>query len=462
MAERTRITIIGGGVAGYPAALRSASLGAEVNLIEREAVGGTCLHWGCIPTKALLQSAEILAHIRDAESFGIRVRGVELDFQAVTDRKAAVVERLAKGVRSLLAAGKIRVLNGTAEFLDARTIRILETDERVTSDRILIASGSVPASPPIEGLESSGAWNSNDVLAMDHVPASAIIIGGGFIGIEFAQLLKAFGAEVTVLELMPQIIPGIDREIAVTLQRLLVRSGIKLVTDARVSKLSSKETHKHVRYTCGHRSEDLEAERIVLAAGRKPDFSHLGIERIGLDVSGGAIAVNDRMETSVPGIYAAGDVVGGIMLAHVAMAEGELAAVNMMGASRRMDHRTVPSCVYTRPEIASVGLTEEKARETADIDIGRFFFRANGKAVIMNETEGMVKIIGDRKSGQVLGVHILGPHATDLISETVLGIRLGMTIKDLARAIHPHPSLSEAIMEAAKTIADRQAASPRP
>lgn len=454
MAERTRITIIGGGVAGYPAAIRSASLGAEVTLIEREAIGGTCLNWGCIPTKALLQSAETLAHIRDSEVFGIRVRGFELDFQAVIERKAAVVERLAKGVRSLLAAGKIKVVNGTAEFVDSRTVRILETDERFTSDRILIATGSVPAYPAIEGLESSGAWNSNDVLAMDHVPARAIIIGGGFIGIEFAQVLKAFGSEVTVLELMPQIIPGIDREIAVTLRRLLVRSGIKIVTDARVSKLSSGGDHKNVRYICENRPEELEADRVILASGRKPDFSHLGIERIGLEVSRDAIAVNDRMETSVPGIYAAGDVVGGIMLAHVAMSEGELAAGNMMGANFRIDHRTVPSCVYTRPEIASVGLTEEKAKEIADIEIGRFFFRANGKAVIMNETEGMVKIIADRESGQVLGVHVLGPHATDLISEAVLGMRLGMTMKDLARAVHPHPSLSEAIMEAAKAIAD--------
>jgi dihydrolipoamide dehydrogenase len=253
---------------------------------------------------------------------------------------------------------------------------------------------------------------------------------------------------------MAQIIPGIDREIAVTLHRLLVRSGIKVVTGARVAKISAGGGQKSVLYTCEGRSEELETERIVLAAGRKPDFSYLGIDRVGLGVSKGAIAVNDRLETSVPGIYAAGDVIGGIMLAHVATAEGDLAARNMMGASFRMEHGTVPGCVYTQPEIATVGLTEDKAKEEADIEIGRFFFRANGKAVIMNETEGMVKIVGDRKSGHVLGVHILGPHATDLISEAVLGMRLGMTMKDLAEAIHPHPSLSETIMEAAQSVAD--------
>jgi dihydrolipoamide dehydrogenase len=454
MAEKKRITIIGGGVAGYPAAIRAARLGAEVTLIEREALGGTCLNWGCIPTKALLQSAETLACIRNSEIFGVRVSGFELDFQAVMNRKAAVVERLTKGVRSLLAAKKIRVVNGTAEFVDSRTVRIRETDEKVTSDNILIATGSVPSYPPIEGLESSGAWNSNDVLSMENIPSRAVIIGGGFIGIEYAQILKAFGTDVTVLELMPQIIPGIDREIAATLQRLLVRSGIKVVTGARVVRISAGGTQKSVLYTCEGRSEELETERIVLAAGRKPDFSYLGIDRVGLGVSKGAIAVNDRLETSVPGIYAAGDVIGGIMLAHVATAEGDLAAKNMMGASFRMEHGTVPGCVYTQPEIATVGLTEDKAKEEADIEIGRFFFRANGKAVIMNETEGMVKIVGDRKSGHVLGVHILGPHATDLISEAVLGMRLGMTMKDLAEAIHPHPSLSETIMEAAQAVAD--------
>jgi dihydrolipoamide dehydrogenase len=450
MAEKKRLTIIGGGVAGYPAAIRAARLGAEVTLIEREAIGGTCLNWGCIPTKALLQSAETMERIRESEVFGVRVSGFELDFQAVMKRKAAVVERLTKGVRSLLAAKKIRVVNGTAEFVDSRTVRVLETDEKITSERILIATGSKPAYPSIEGLESSGAWNSNDVLGMESAPTRVVIIGGGFIGVEFAQVLKAFGSDVTILEIMPQIVPGVDREIAVTLQRLLARSGIKVMTSARVGKISAGGAQKSVLYTCEDQSEELVTDRIILTTGRKPDFSHLGVDRIGLDAAKGAIAVNDRLETSVPGICAAGDVIGGIMLAHVAMAEGDLAARNMMGADLRMDYGTVPGCVYTRPEIASVGLTEEKAKAANDIEIGRFFFRANGKAVIMNEIDGMVKIVSDRKSGHVLGVHILGPHATDLISEAVLGMRLGMTVKDLAEAIHPHPSLSEAIMEAAQ------------
>jgi len=452
MAEKKRLTIIGGGVAGYPAAIRAARLGAEVTLIEREAIGGTCLNWGCIPTKALLQSAETMERIRESEVFGVRVSGFELDFQAVMKRKATVVERLTKGVRSLLAAKKIRVVTGTAEFVDSRTVRVLETDEKITSERTLIATGSKPAYPSIEGLESSAAWNSNDVLGMESVPARVVIIGGGFIGVEFAQVLKAFGSDVTILEIMPQIVPGVDREIAVTLQRLLARSGIKVMTSARVGKISAGGAQKSVLYTCEDQSEELVTDRIILTTGRKPDFSHLGIDRIGLDAVKGAIAVNDRLETSVPGICAAGDVIGGIMLAHVAMAEGDLAARNMMGADRRMDYGTVPGCVYTRPEIASVGLTEEKAKAANDIEIGRFFFRANGKAVIMNEIDGMVKIVSDRKSGHVLGVHILGPHATDLISEAVLGMRLGMTVKDLAEAIHPHPSLSEAIMEAAQAM----------
>jgi len=287
---------------------------------------------------------------------------------------------------------------------------------------------------------------------MESVPARTVIIGGGFIGVELAQVLKAFGSEVTILEVMPQIVPGVDREIAATLQRLLSRSGIKVMTSARVAKISAGGDRKSVFYACEDQSEELVTDRVILATGRKPDYSHLGIDRVGIDAAKGAIAVNDRLETSVPGIYAAGDVIGGIMLAHVATAEGNLAARNMMGAGLRMDHSTVPGCVYTRPEIASVGLTEEQAKAANDIEIGRFFFRANGKAVIMNEIDGMVKIVSDRKSGHVLGVHILGPHATDLISEAVLGMRLGMTTKDLAEAIHPHPSLSEVIMEAAQAM----------
>jgi dihydrolipoamide dehydrogenase len=454
MSEKKRFTIIGGGVAGYPAAIRAARSGAEVTLIEREAIGGTCLNWGCIPAKALLQSAETATRIRESEVFGVRVSGFELDFQTVMNRKAAVVERLTKGVGILLATKKIRVVNGTAEFLDSRTVRVLETDEKIKSDCILIATGSKPAYPLIEGLASSGAWNSSDVLGMESVPARVAIIGGGFIGVEFAQVLKAFGSDVTILELMPQIVPGVDREIAATLQRLLSRSGIKVITSARVGKISAGGAQKSVFYACEDRSEELVADRVILATGRKPDFSHLGIDHVGINAAKGAIAVNDRLETSVPGIYAAGDVTGGIMLAHAATAEGNLAARNMLGADLRMDYGTVPGCVYTRPEIASVGLTEEEAKAANDIEIGRFFFRANGKAVIMNEIDGMVKIVSDRKSGHVLGVHILGPHATDLISEAVLGMRLGMTTKDLAETIHPHPSLSEVIMEAAQTVAD--------
>lgn len=454
MAEKKRFTIIGGGVAGYPAAIRAARLGAEVTLIEREAIGGTCLNWGCIPTKALLQSAETMARIRESEVFGVRVSGFELDFRNVMNRKAAVIERLTKGVGSLLAAKKIRVVNGTAEFLDSRTVHVLETDEKIASDCILIATGSKPAYPPIEGLASSGVWNSNDILGMESVPARTVIIGGSFIGVELAQVLKAFGSDVTILEMMPQIVPGVDREIAATLQRLLTRSGIKVMTSARVAKISAGGTQKSIFFACEGQSEELVTDRVILATGRKPDFSRLGIDRVGLDAAKGAIAVNDRLETSVPGIYAAGDVIGGIMLAHVAMAEGNLVARNMLGADLRMGYGTVPGCVYTRPEIASVGLTEAQAKAANDIEIGRFFFRANGKAVIMNEIDGMVKIVSDRKSGHVLGVHILGPHATDLISEAVLGMRLGMTTKDLAEAIHPHPSLSEVIMEAAQGLAD--------
>jgi dihydrolipoamide dehydrogenase len=452
MADKTRITIIGGGVGGYPAAIRAARMGAEVTLIEKDALGGTCLNWGCIPTKALLQSATVARMMKKSDVFGIRCKGYEVDFGAVMARKNTVVAQLTRGVGALLKAKKVKVIQGTASFIDPKIVQVNETGEKILGDKILIASGSKPGRIPIEGIDGPDVMDSNQVLAMKALPKSVVVIGGGVIGVEFAQFLVGMGTEVTIIEMLPGLIPGVDKEIAALLEKQIAAAGVKIVTSCAVKGIAHKKTENTVTYTIGDKTETVTAEKVFLTVGRKPDFSLLDIDKAGVKHERGAIVVNEFMETNVPGIYAAGDVVGGIMLAHLASAEGECAVRNALGHREAMSYKAVPACIYTAPEVACVGLSEEQARERGEILIGRFPFRGNGKALVLNEVEGMVKIISDKKFGEVLGVHIVGPHATDLIAEAVLGMTLEMTAEDLAGAIHPHPTVSEAIMEAAMAI----------
>ena len=452
MAEKTRITIIGGGVGGYPAAIRAARMGAEVTLIEKDALGGTCLNWGCIPTKALLQSATVARTMKESEVFGIRCKGYEVDFGAVMARKNTVVAQLTRGVGALLKAKKVKVIQGTASFVDPKTVQVNETGEKIQGDKILIASGSKPGRIPIEGIDGPDVMDSNQVLAMKALPKSVVVIGGGVIGVEFAQFLIGMGTEVTIIEMLPNLVPGVDKEIATALQKQIAASGVKIVTGASVKSIAHKKTENIVTYALGDKTETVTAEKVFLTVGRKPDFSLLNIDKVGIKHERGAIVVNETMETNVPGIYAAGDVIGGIMLAHLASAEGECAVRNALGHKEVMNYKAVPACIYTTPEVACVGLSEEQARERGEIQVGRFPFRGNGKALVLNEVEGMVKVISDKKFGEVLGVHIIGPHATDLIAEAVLGMTMEMTAEELAGAIHPHPTVSEAIMEAAMAI----------
>ncbi len=452
MAEKKRIAIIGGGVGGYPAAIRAARMGAEVTLIEKDALGGTCLNWGCIPTKALLQSANVVRTMKESETFGITCKGFEVNFGAVMARKNKVVAQLTRGVGALLKAKKVKVIQGTASFVDPKTLKIAETGENVQADAILIASGSKPGRIPIPGIDGPDVMDSNQVLAMTELPKSAVIIGGGVIGVEFAQFLVGMGTAVTIVEMCPTLVPGIDTEIATLLQKQIAAAGVKVVTGAAVKKVEHKPGANTVTYEAAGKTETATAEKVLLTVGRKPDFSLVNIDAAGVKHERGAIVVNSRMETNVPGIYAAGDVVGGIMLAHLASAEGECAVRNALGHREEMSYKAVPACIYTSPEVACVGLCEEDAKTRSDIQIGRFPLRGNGKALVLNEVEGLVKVISDKKHGEVLGVHIIGPHATDMIAEAILGMTMEMTAEELALAIHPHPTVSEAIMEAAMAI----------
>jgi len=446
------IVIIGGGPGGYVAAIRASQLGAQVTLIEKDTLGGTCLNRGCIPTKALLESANVLAEIRDAAVFGISAEKVSIDFSAVAKRKEAVVQQLVSGVNSLMKKNKIEVIKGTGTLIDSRTVGILETGDQINADNIIIATGSKPTTVPIKGIDEPGVITSDEALAMEKFPKSIIIIGGGVIGLEFAQIMHRMGSKVTIVEMMPQVLPTEDTEIANMLMDILKKEGMEIFTDVSVTSISgSQQGREVVSFTTGdgNNKQERVAEKVLLAVGRSPNTDDLGGDKLGLNVDNGKLVVNERMETNIPGIYAIGDVIGGLMLAHVAVEEGKCAVENILGNDCKIDYKTAPRCVYTSPAVACAGLTEAKAKQDyGDIKIGRFPFRANGKALILNETEGMVKIIADAQYGQILGVHILGPQATELIAEAVLGMRMEVTFEDAASTIHAHPTLSEAMMEA--------------
>jgi len=452
MGAKQKVTIIGSGVGGYPAAIKAARMGAEVTVIEKDLMGGVCLNWGCIPTKSLLQSTGVLNMVQRSAVFGIHCGDCKVDFSAVMQRKTNVVEQLRGGVQKLLKAKKIRILKGTASFVDASTIELLETGEKIKADKTIIATGSRPMTLPVPGGHGANVWNSEDFLQMKELPKEVVVIGGGVVGVEFAQILHGLGGQVSIVEMMDHIIPGADEEIALALQAFIEKEGISVFTQAKVQEILHEKSQCTVSFEQSGVRKECRGEKVVVSVGRKADLSELNVDRVGLAQKDGVLQINECMETNIPGIYAVGDVVGGLMLAHVAMAEGECAAANAMGQKTSMRYNAVPSCVYTAPELASVGLTEAAAREKYDVQVGLFPFHGCGKAMILDETYGMVKIVCEKKYGEVLGVHIIGPNATDMISEAVLGMSMEMTVEELAGAIHPHPTLSEAIMEAAQTL----------
>ncbi|MBW2047194.1 MAG: dihydrolipoyl dehydrogenase [Deltaproteobacteria bacterium] len=448
----SRITIIGGGMGGYPAAIKAARMGARVTLIEKGSLGGVCLNWGCIPTKSLLQSCQVIKTVTESDLFGVQCGDHQIDLKPIMERKNSVVSQLREGVEKLLAAKKVRVIQGTAQIMDPSSVQVRETGETVQSDKVIIASGSRPRKLDLKGMDGPGIWDSDDFLGMKRLPKRVAIIGGGVIGVEFAQILHRLGADVTILEMLDGLLPGVDREIALALEQRLMEEGIKVFTKATIGEIKHRRGSKTLEFTADGRTLKCVASKVVVSVGRSPDLRWLNTDQLGLTTKDGALWVNERMETSVPGIYGVGDVVGGIMLAHVAMAEGECAAKNAMGDESEMRYDVIPSCVYTSPEVAVVGFSEEEARERFDIEVGRFSFHGSGKALVLNETFGMVKIISDKKTGRVIGVHMIGPHVTDMIGEAVLGMTMKMTVQELSHAVHPHPSLSEAVMESALSL----------
>lgn len=451
---KTSVVVIGGGPGGYVAAIRAAQLGGEVTLVEKNKLGGTCLNVGCIPTKVILHCAEVLSEAKEASQFGIQLSVQGFDWKKVQTKKEAITNQLVSGVTGLMKSNKIKVINGTAEFAGKNTLTVTKNDgakETLKPDKIIIAAGSVPAIPPIPGVkENENCVDSTGALALKEVPKTLLVIGGGVIGIELATAYSQFGTKVTIIEAMPKLLPMMDGELTATLRKKMEKSGIQIFTEAKVLSVENSSAGAKVNVEMKGTTQSFEAEKVLVAVGRRTDTAALKLDVAGIVNDRGRITVNDKMETNIEGVYAIGDCLGKVMLAHVASAQGEVAAENALGENAVYDGKTNPSCVYTNPEFAGVGLTEEKAKEEKiDYVVGKFPLVANGKSLIMNGGEGMIKFILGKEYKEVLGVHILGPRATDLIGECALAIGMEATVEDVIATIHAHPTITEAVRESA-------------
>ncbi len=451
-----KLTIIGAGPGGYVAAIRAAQKGAAVTIVEGAEVGGTCLNWGCIPTKTLIASAEALERTRNAADFGIEVSGeVGYNLAKIRERKDKVVATQVKGIRALLKSWGVNLIEGRGSLLSSDAVRVVRKDGMVTdvkSDKVIIATGSRPAKLPGFPFDGENVITSDEAIQLKSIPKSLLIVGAGVIGSEFAFIYRSFGAEVTMVEMMAHAISTEDEEMSEILERELKKAKIKLVTNVKVERVEKGPDGMMVAKLSNN--TEVKTERILVSIGRSMNSENLGLDDAGIVIGKrGEIMVNDKMETNVPGIYAIGDVTGNMMLAHVASHQGLAAVDNALGGDSRMDYNVVPAGIFTMPEIGSVGLREQQAIEKGiKYRVGRFPFRGLGKAHAMGEIVGMVKIIADEATDKVIGVHICGAHATDLIHEGALAMQMGTTSKQLGDMIHAHPTLSEALMEAAEDV----------
>ena len=448
-----KVVVIGAGPGGYVAAIRLAQLGAEVILIEKDKLGGTCLNVGCIPTKVLLHCAEVVTNLGEAQELGVKVDSSSINWDKVQEKRKKISSQLVMGVGSLVKANKIKLIEGSASFVDKHTLNIVKkdkTEEKLTFDKLIIASGSVPAIPPIPGVKECPACiDSTAALELDKVPKSMLVIGGGVIGIEMATAYSAFGTKVTIVEALPKILPLMDGELSKMLKKSMQEKNIEILTGTKVLSVETTALGAKVNVETEQGNKSFEAEKVLVAVGRRTYTESLDLAAAGIANDRGRITVNDKMQTNVEGIYAIGDCLGKVMLAHVASAQGEVAAENIMGANKKFNGATSPSCVYTDPEFAGVGLTEEQAKEqNKAYEVGRFPLAANGKALIANGGQGVVKVIKGKEYNEILGVHILGPRATDLIAEAALMIGMEATAEDVIETIHAHPTLTEAVREA--------------
>src|SRR5213594_428744 len=451
--ERYDVAILGGGPGGYVAAIRAGQLGLKTALIEKEKVGGTCLHVGCIPTKALLETAEVLLLARRAGELGVRVSEVSLDLKAAMERKDRVVKKNLMGTESLLKKNKVVTIKGTGRVKAKDRIAVTDAvggTSEVQAGAIVLATGSSVGSLPVAPVDGRVVLSSDDILSLDRVPESLLVIGAGAVGVEFASIYHSFGSKVILIEREPRLVPLEDADISEALHRSFTRQGMEILVNASIKSVRVEGDQAWSEVEVQGKLERYHTERVLMAAGRKPRTEGIGLEALGVAVERGLVRVSEYMETSVPGIYAIGDIVPGPALAHVASHEGIVAVEKIAGRRPHpVNYQAIPNCTYCHPQIASVGMTEAQARASGRaVKIGKFPFIANSKAGILGQGDGFVKAVADASSGEILGVHIIGVLATEQIAESVVARHFEATALELADVVHAHPTLAEATMEA--------------
>jgi dihydrolipoamide dehydrogenase len=448
---RYDLAIIGAGPGGYVAAIRAAQLGLKTALIEKERVGGLCLNWGCVPSKALLWNAELVHLFQRADEFGISARGLRFDLGKAVDRSRQVVEHTVKGVEFLLKRNKVEVISGAGRLHSPHEIEVSPDGRSVEADHVIVATGAHARSIPGVEIDGKVVITSREALELRDVPESIAIVGGGPVGVEFAYLYRAYGGQVTIIEMLERLVPTEDEEISQRLERAFDQQGIRSLTSARVQSVRLGEGGATIQVSVDGREEEVHASRVLMGVGMAASTESLGLDKVGVALEKGFAQIDERMQTSVPGVYAIGDVTGKLMLAHVASAQGVAAVEGIAGLEPPiLDYVKMPRATFCQPQVASIGLTEAQARQRGySLKIGRFPFRANAKATALAQTEGVVKLVVDADQGDLLGCHMVGPEVTELLAEASLGTLMETTAREVGLTVHAHPTLSEAFKEAA-------------
>jgi len=447
------IAVLGGGPGGYVGAIRAAQLGKKVAIIDKERLGGICLNWGCIPTKVLLKNAEVLHYIKNADTYGVKIPKYTVDFPASISRSRSVADQLSKGIAFLMKKNNITHIEGEGKLTSATTIEVIngKNKKNVSAEKIILATGGRPRSFPGMELDGERIISSKEAMILKKIPKKMIIIGSGAIGVEFAYFYNEYGTEVHLIEMMKRIVPVEDKAVSKELARNFKKAGIKIYTETIVSKIDALKSKVKVHLERKGKEEILEGNIALVAVGVTGNIENIGLEDVGVSTDRGAIIINDFNQTSIPNIYAIGDVTGPPWLAHVASAQGHVAAEHAAGhETTPVDYTNIPGCTYCQPQIASIGLTESAAKEKGhDVKIGKFDFKGSGKAMASGSTDGFVKLVFDSKYGELIGAHIIGSEATEMIAELGMAKALESTWHELATTVHAHPTLSEAVMEAA-------------
>jgi len=450
------VVIVGAGPGGYVAAIRAGQLGLRTAIVEREAVGGICLNWGCIPSKSLLKNAEVLSLVKKADEFGITFDNLQYDLGSAMSRSRQVSDQLVKGVQFLLKKNKVDLIKGEGKIVSAGKVEVAPNGQELEASNIIIATGSRPRTLPGLDFDNEIIINSYDALKLTEVPEKLVVVGGGAIGVEFAYFYQTYGSEVTIIELLPHILPNEDEEISTILEKSLTKYGIEILTGCGVQEITKQNGKGTVRFSSPSGERITEGNKILIAIGVVGNSEDLGLENLGIKPEKSFIPINEKMQTSVEGVYAIGDVTGPPLLAHVASAQGTHAIETIAGhEAGELIYDDMPRATYCHPQVASLGLTEAQAKERGfKVKVGKFPFQGNGKAIALNDSDGMVKFVLDAEFGELLGAHIIGPEAAELLAEIGVAKQLEYSVEDIAKTVHAHPTLSEAIMEAALAAGD--------